>query len=100
MFTSHRSLTLAVVCLGLSACAELPRHNNTLIFSVKRDVGIALAGPSESSPSGELSIGFKERQMAWVPIWANGSNGAMPCGPASNAQTGSGAASGAGRPRW
>ncbi len=73
-----------MVCLllaaGLSACGTLPAHNNTLIFAVKRDVGVGVSGPSAANTGVDITLGYKERQVAWVPIWANGKDGApMPC---------------------
>lgn len=76
-------LILTSACALLTACA-LPAHNNTLIFGIKRDVGVGIKGPSESSASVELLLGYSERQFAWVPIWANtafdnGKAVPMPC---------------------
>jgi hypothetical protein len=60
--------TMSLIALG--GCA-LPAHNNTLIFSVKRDLGIGVSTPSAADQSVNITLGYKERQAAWVPLWAN-----------------------------
>jgi hypothetical protein len=75
MFLRSRLLgTLALVSTLLAGCA-LPAHNNTLIFAVKRDVGVDVSGPTAADPGVSINLGYKERQMAWVPLWANQTTG-------------------------
>ena len=68
-------LTIAV----LAGCSGLPAHNNTLIFAVKREVGVGVHTPGASTDPG-IYLGYSSREIAWVPLWANGREGAMPCG--------------------
>ncbi|MFM7332312.1 MAG: hypothetical protein ACKO1L_11755 [Brachymonas sp.] len=46
-----------------------------MIFAVKRDVSLAVNTPSASDPEFSVNLGFKERQAAWVPLWANEKTG-------------------------
>ncbi len=78
---SRIGLFIASVLLG--ACGAMPQHNNTVIFSVKRDIGLGLATPSATDPGTSITLGYRERQLAWVPVWANGANGPLPCDPSS-----------------
>jgi hypothetical protein len=55
----------------------LPAHNNTLIFAVKRNFGAELATPSADDPNVSITLGYKERQVAWVPLWANAKTGGL-----------------------
>lgn len=66
--------SVAILC---AACGALPAHNNTLMFAVKRDLGIGIAAPSATDPEFNVHFGYKERQAAWVPLWANKSTGGM-----------------------
>lgn len=68
------TLALAAVC---AACGSLPAHNNTLIFAVKRDFGAAVSTPSAADPDVSVTLGYKERQAAWVPLWANKRTGGL-----------------------
>lgn len=73
MFVCHRFLkfgSLLSLTALFTACA-LPAHNNTLIFAVKRDVAISASTPSAADTSVNVTLGYKERQAAWVPLWAN-----------------------------
>lgn len=71
------SLACAVVGLALQACA-LPAHNNTLVFAVNRDIGVGVAsGPTDAGVN--IHLGYKSRELAWVPLWANQGGDAMPC---------------------
>lgn len=79
--TSRIGLVIASVLLA--ACGSLPQHNNTVIFSVKRDIGLGVATPSATDPGASITLGYRERQLAWVPVWANGVNGPLPCDPSS-----------------
>ena len=79
MHKTIRSLTTAGAVLAvatLAGCA-LPAHNNTLIFAVKRDLGASISTPSAADPEVNLSLGYKERQTAWVPLWANKETGGL-----------------------
>ncbi len=72
---------------SLGGCA-LPAHNNTMIFAVKRDIGIGISTPSAADQSLNATIGYRERQAAWVPLWANEKTGmtsatAIACGESS-----------------
>lgn len=74
MFTCHRLLTPFLAAAVLVGCA-LPAHNNTLIFAVKRDVNLSVNTPSAAEPEFSVNLGYKERQAAWVPLWANEKTG-------------------------
>lgn len=74
MFTCHRFLAPFLTAALLMGCA-LPAHNNTLIFAVKRDVNLAVSTPSAADPEFSINLGYKERQAAWVPLWANETTG-------------------------
>lgn len=63
-----------IVLAAMGGCA-LPAHNNTLIFAVKRDLGVGVTTPSATDAGVSVTIGYKERQAAWVPMWANESSG-------------------------
>ena len=71
------SATAVVLMLAALAGCALPAHNNTLIFAVKRDLGASLSAPSAAEPEVNLSLGYKERQTAWVPLWANKKTGGL-----------------------
>jgi hypothetical protein len=71
------AITLALLC---AACGSLPAHNNTLIFAVKRNFGAELATPSADDPNLSITLGYKERQAAWVPLWANKQTGGLGTG--------------------
>lgn len=86
---------LLIIAMLLSACA-LPAHNNTLIFATKTDVGIGVSTPSATDAGVSVTLGYKERRAAWVPLWANKGSGmstqAMDCvevyaGAASSVET-------------
>lgn len=66
--------SVAILC---AACGALPAHNNTLMFAVKRDLGIGIAAPSATDPEFSLHFGYKERQAAWIPLWVNKTTGGM-----------------------
>jgi hypothetical protein len=67
-------IMLAAACFVLGGCA-IPAHNNTLIFAVKRDLGLGVSTPSAADQSINITLGYKERQAAWVPLWANSQTG-------------------------
>ncbi len=66
----------SIVAVGIATilvgCA-LPAHNNTLIFSVQRKIGIDIT-PTNGTNAG-LTIGYSSNEFAWVPLWANGPDG-------------------------
>ncbi len=80
----HRTFAILILLVSslLVGCA-LPQHNNTLIFSVQRDVGVGVKTPVDgTAPS--VYLGYKSLEMAWVPLWANQRNETgrlttMPC---------------------
>jgi hypothetical protein len=67
-------IMLSAACFVLGGCA-IPAHNNTLIFAVKRDLGVGVSTPSAADQSVNITLGYKERQAAWVPLWANSNTG-------------------------
>jgi hypothetical protein len=65
------------IIIFLVGCA-LPAHNNTLVFAVNRDIGVGVAsGPTDAGVN--INLGYKSRELAWVPLWANSGGDAMPC---------------------
>ena len=72
-----KSLSIVTLTLLAAACGSLPAHNNTLIFAVKRNFGAELATPSADDPNVSITLGYKERQAAWVPLWANKETGGL-----------------------
>lgn len=73
---AFRYIVALVTIMTLYACA-MPAHNNTLIFSVKRKVGVGVNASSEGMPN--VYLGYSASELAWVPLWANGKDGPMPC---------------------
>jgi hypothetical protein len=67
----YRAFALLILMIsGLLVGCALPQHNNTLIFSVQRDVGVGVKTPVDgTAPS--LYLGYKSSEIAWVPLWAN-----------------------------
>ena len=72
-----KTLSIATLTLLTAACGSLPAHNNTLIFAVKRDFGASISTPSAADPEISISLGYKGREAAWVPLWANEETGGL-----------------------
>ncbi|MBT9493671.1 MAG: hypothetical protein IV107_15300 [Paucibacter sp.] len=73
------SIGFLTALTALAGCA-LPAHNNTLIFATKTDVGLGVSTPSATDAGVSVTLGYKERRAAWVPLWANkDKDGALPC---------------------
>ncbi len=70
----RQALGLLTAASLLAGCA-LPAHNNTLIFATKTDVGLGVSTPSATDAGVSVTLGYKERRAAWVPLWANGPDG-------------------------
>lgn len=78
----------SLIALGLSACAQTPKHTNTLMFATNTDWGVKVGTDEKQIPV--IRIGFKRQEGAFVPVFANtsvdGDGEMIPC-PSATADT-------------
>jgi len=79
---------LMFVVILASACSQMPKHSNALIFSTNTTMGLKVGRDVNSAPA--INIGYERQEVALVPVYANTasetSNGGdlVPC-PEANA---------------
>ncbi|NKB44803.1 MAG: hypothetical protein GKS03_11055 [Alphaproteobacteria bacterium] len=65
----RRILTATVCVFVLSACAEMPRHSNTLFFGTNTLIGLEIGQGATQTPG--IDLGYKRQELAIVPLLAN-----------------------------
>lgn len=79
-------LALLALVLSSTACTQMMRHSNTLVFGTDTNIGVKLGQDVNQIPS--IEIGYGRREAAFVPLLANtasnDSGGVLtPCAPDS-----------------
>lgn len=62
----NRQLTL--IACSLSACACVPMEQASLTYTSKTTMGVSVAAGTQDTPGLDVSIGFKETNVALVPV--------------------------------
>lgn len=71
------AIALGIAGISVAACT----NNNHLIFGQNHVIGFELAGPSPEQAGGALTLAYKDRNIAIVPVTVRHDNGHyMPVG--------------------
>lgn len=62
----HREIVAASLAIGLSGC--VPMEQAALTYTSKTTMGVGMAGGTQETPGLEVAIGFKEANIALVPV--------------------------------
>lgn len=66
------ALIMIIALPALAACGNVDSAH--LVFGQQQSVGLDITTPSASSPGGSLSLGYKDKNIAVVPVAVKGDN--------------------------
>ena len=76
-----RMLVMGAALTALSACSQMTKHSNMLVFGANTSVGVKVGQDASQAPT--VSVGYQRQEVAFVPVLANtgvGTNGELsPC---------------------
>ena len=67
--TAARRIALAALTLGLTACTQMTKHSNTLVFGTNTSIGVNVGTNAAQTPT--IQIGIQRQEVAIVPLLAN-----------------------------
>lgn len=75
----RRFLALVAVGGSLTACAQMPRHSNTLVFGTNTSFGLSVTAEATNTPG--ITVGYKRQEGVIVPLVANTTDNGKTMGP-------------------
>ena len=75
----RRFLALIAVGGSLTACAQMTRHSNTLVFGTNTSFGLSVSAEATNTPG--ITVGYKRQEAVIMPLVANTVDNGRTLGP-------------------